>query len=94
MKKIALIIPLLVGLNATEITKPKIETTKAGISYALDKNYAQLMKYSVLSDKCFKDLSDDKHDDLTKCESYQLIVKDIKVRIEELEDLKRRYYKK
>jgi len=93
MKKLALIIPLLIGLNATEITKPKVEITKAGIGYALDKNYAQLMKYSILSDKCFKNLSDGKHDDLTKCENYQLIVKDIKVRIEELEDMKRRFYK-
>jgi len=93
MKKIALIIPLLIGLNATEITKPKVEITKVGIKYALNKNYAQLMKYSVLSDKCFRAISENKSDDLDKCESYQQIVKDIQVRIEELEDIKRRYYK-
>jgi len=95
MRKILLIVPLLVGVGAVSATevKPKVEITKVGIKYALDKNYAQLMKYSILSDKCFKNLSDGKHDDLTKCESYQLIVKDIQVRIEELEGLKRRYYK-
>jgi len=93
MKKLALIIPLLVGLNATEITKSKVEITKSGVKYALDKNYAQLMKYSILSDKCFRGISENKHDDLDKCESYQQIVKDIQVRIEELEDIKKRFYK-
>jgi len=94
MKKLLLIIPLLIGgINAKELNK-SITITKTGIRYALDKNYAQLMKYSILTDKCFRAISENKSDDLDKCESYQLIVKDIKVRIEELEDLKRRYYKK
>jgi len=95
MKKIALIIPLLIGgLNATEITKPKVEITKEGITYALNKNYAQLMLYSEKADTCYRELSEKKRDDLETCENYQQIVKDIEVRIERLEDLKRRYYNK
>jgi len=93
MKKIVLIIPLLIGgINAKELNK-SITITEAGIKYAINKNYAQLMKYSILSDKCFRAISENKSDDLDKCESYQQIVKDIQVRIEELEGLKRRYYK-
>jgi len=94
MKKLLLIIFLFIGLaNADEI-KSKIETTEAGLKYALDKNYAQLMKYSILSDKCFRALSEKRRNDLETCESYQQITKDIQVRIERLEDLKRRYYNK
>ena len=94
MRKLLLIIPLLFGaINADEI-KPKIEITEAGLKYALDKNYAQLMKYSILSDKCFRALSEKRRDDLETCEDYQQITKDIQARIERLEDLKRRYYKK
>jgi len=90
MKRLFLIIPLLMGaLNANEISKPK-----AGIKYALNKSYSQMMKYSLLSDKCFRAISEKRRDDLETCESYQQIVKDIQVRIERLEDLKRRYYKK
>jgi len=94
MRKLIFIIPLLIGLaNADEI-KPKIEITQAGLKYALDKNYAQLMKYSLLSDKCFRALSEKRRADLETCEDYQQITKDIQARIERLEDLKRRYYKK
>ena len=94
MKRLFLIIPLLMGaLNANEAKQPKIEITEVGIKYALNKNYSQLMKYSILSDKCFRALSENKTDDLERCESYQHIVKDIQVRIERLEDLKRRFYK-
>ena len=71
-----------------------VEITKSGLRYALDKNYAQLMRYSEMSDTCFKELSEKKRDDLETCESYQQITKDIQVRIERLEDLKRRYYSK
>jgi len=94
MKKLIFIIPLLIGLINADEVKPKIEITKAGLKYALDKNYAQLMKYSILSDKCFRALSEKRRDDLETCEDYQQIVKDIQARIERLEDLKRRYYKK
>jgi len=95
MRKLILITSLLIGLvNADDVKQPKIELTKSGIKYALNKNYSQLMKYSILSDKCFRQISDGKTDNLSKCESYQLIVKDIKTRIEDLEDLKRRYYSK
>jgi len=94
MKRLILIIPLLVGIaNAKDLNK-SVTITEAGIKYALNKNYAQLMKYSVLSDNCFRAISEGKTDDLEKCESYQMIVKDIKTRIEDLEDLKRRYYSK
>ena len=95
MKKLLLIIPLTIrGLNADSTKQPKIEITKEGISYALNKNYAQLMFYSEKSDTCYMELSEKKRDDLGTCEDYQQIVKDIEVRIERLEDLKRRYYKK
>jgi len=95
MKKILLVIPLLIGgLNAKDISKPKIEITRDGITYALNKNYAQLMLYSEKADTCYKELSEKKRDDFGTCEDYQQIVKDIEVRIERLEDLKRRYYKK
>jgi len=95
MKKLLLIIPLLIGgISAAEITKPKIEITRDGITYALNKNYAQLMLYSEKADTCYKELSEKKRDDLETCENYQQIVKDIEVRIERLEDIKRRYYKK
>ena len=94
MRRLIVIIPLLIGLiNADEI-KPKIEITKSGLNYALNKNYAQLMKYSLLSDKCFRALSENRTNDLERCENYQQIVKDVQVRIERLEDLKRRYYNK
>jgi hypothetical protein len=92
MRKLFVIIPLLIGsLNAKELNK-SITITKTGIKYALSKNYAQLMKYSQMSDECYKGISNGKHDDLDRCEGYQQIVKDIQVRIERLEDLKRRYY--
>jgi len=95
MKKILLLTSLFMGLiNANEIKQPKIEVTEAGIKYALNKNYSQLMKYSLLSDKCFRALSENKTNDLERCENYQQITKDIQARIERLEDLKRRYYKK
>jgi len=94
MRKLIIIIPLLIGLiNANEV-KPKIEVTEAGIKYALNKNYSQLMKYSLLSDKCFRALSEKRTNDLERCENYQQLTKDIQARIERLEDLKRRYYKK
>jgi len=94
MRKLLLIIPLLFGtLNADEI-KPKIEITQAGLKYALNKNYSQLMKYSLLSDKCFRALSEKRTNDLERCENYQQITKDIQTRIERLEDLKRRFYTK
>jgi len=95
MRKLIIIIPLLIGvLNATEVTQPKIEVTESGLKYALDKNYAQLTKFSVMSDRCFRELSEKKKDDLERCENYQQITKDIQARIERLEDLKRRFYTK
>ena len=95
MRKLIIIIPFLIGaLNATEVKQPKIEVTEAGLKYALNKNYSQLMKYSLLSDKCFRALSEKRTNDLERCENYQQITKDIQARIERLEDLKRRYYKK
>jgi len=94
MKKLIIIIPLLFSALNADGVKPKITITESGIKYALDKNYAQLMKYSLLSDKCFRALSEKRRDDLETCENYQQITKDIQVRIERLEDLKRRYYYK
>jgi len=94
MRKLLLIIPLTIGvLNADSIKQPKIEITQEGLKYALRKNYSQLMKYSLLTDKCFRALSERRRNDLETCESYQQMTKDIQARIERLEDLRRRYYK-
>jgi len=90
MRKIIVIALLLIGSINAKVLNKSVTITKAGIEYALDKNYSQLMKYSILTDKCFRALSEKRRDDLETCEDYQQITKDIQARIERLEDLKRR----
>jgi len=84
MKKI-LIVSLLLGSLAFGETIPIQDT--------LRELYAQYAEVSKEIDQCHRDLRNKKAE-LEECEDYELILSDIKARIEDVEKLKNTYYKK
>jgi len=84
MKKI-LIVSFLLGSLAFGETIPIQDT--------LRELYAQYAEVSKEIDQCHRGLKHDKTD-LSECEDYELILSDIKSRIEDIEKLKNTYYRK
>ena len=84
MKKI-LIVSLLLGALAFGDTIPIQDTLK--------ELYGQYAEISREIDICHKNLKHDKSD-IEECEDYEIILGDIKNRIEDIEKLKNTYYRK